>query len=109
MVIDMNEASVRTLEQVRQVVAGTQALEFRRSENDEERYRWIGAVLRRFGYRSLKRRERGLLLVYLQRLVRICSYGAVTKKPALGRFRRITLVLLVGETGFEPATSTSRT
>ena len=38
MVIDMNEAQVRTLEQVRQVVAGTQALEFRRAEDDEGRY-----------------------------------------------------------------------
>lgn len=32
MVIDMDEAQVRTLEQVRQVVTGTQALEFRRAE-----------------------------------------------------------------------------
>lgn len=35
MVIDMNESQVRTLEQVRQVVAGTQALEFRRAEDDQ--------------------------------------------------------------------------
>ena len=48
MVIDMNEAQVRTLEQVRQVVAGTQALEFRRAEDDEGRYGWIEQVLRRF-------------------------------------------------------------
>ena len=38
MVIDMNEAQVCTLEQVRRVVAGTQALEFRRAEDDEGRY-----------------------------------------------------------------------
>ena len=41
MVIDMNEAQVRTLEQLRQVLAGTQALEFRRAEDDEGRYGWI--------------------------------------------------------------------
>ncbi len=68
MVIDMNEAQVRTLEQVCQVVAGTQALEFKRAEDDEGRYGWIGSVLQRFGYRSLKRADRGVLLVYLQRL-----------------------------------------
>ena len=34
MVIDMNEAQVRTLEQVRLVLAGTQDLEFRRAEDD---------------------------------------------------------------------------
>ena len=64
----MNEAQVRTLEQVRQVVAGTQALEFRRTEDDVGRYAWIGSVLRRFEYGRLKRRERGGMLVYLQRL-----------------------------------------
>jgi len=67
MVIDMNEAQVRTLEQVRQVVAGTQALEFRRTEDDAGRYAWIASVLRRFEYGRLKRPDRGTMLVYLQR------------------------------------------
>ena len=51
MVIDMNEAQVRTLEQVRQVVDGMRASEFRRAEDDEGRYGWIEQVLRRFEYR----------------------------------------------------------
>ena len=68
MVIDMNEAQVRTLEHVRQVVSGTQAREFRRAENDEGRYAWIALVLRRFEYGRLKRPDRGVVLVYLQRL-----------------------------------------
>ena len=42
MVIDMNDAQVRTLEQVRQVLEGTQSLEFRRAEDEEGRYAWIG-------------------------------------------------------------------
>jgi transposase InsO family protein len=67
MVIDMNEAQVRTLEQVRQVVAGTQALEFRRTEDDAGRYAWIASVLRRFEYGRLKRPDRGTMLGYLQR------------------------------------------
>jgi transposase InsO family protein len=68
MVIDMNEAQVRTLEQVREVVAGTQALDFRPGGDDAARYAWIGTVLRRFSYRSLKRAQRGVLLQYLQKL-----------------------------------------
>ena len=68
MVIDMNESQVRTLEQVRQVVAGTQAMEFRRSEDDEGRYAWIESVLGRLGYRQLSRLERGSVLAYLQHL-----------------------------------------
>jgi transposase InsO family protein len=68
MVIDMNEAQVRTLQQVRQVLAGTQALEFSRAEDDEGRYAWIEQVLRRLGYRQLGRAERGSVLAYLLRL-----------------------------------------
>ncbi len=45
MVIDMNEAQVRTLEQVRQVLAGTQAMEFQGAADDKGRYAWIGSVL----------------------------------------------------------------
>ncbi len=69
MVIDMNEGQVRTLEQVRQVVAGTQAVEFRRAEDDDEgRYAWVESVLRRFDYRQLSRGERWPVLAYLQHL-----------------------------------------
>ena len=68
MVIDMNEAQVRTVEQVRQVLLGTQALEFRAAQDDAGRYAWIGAVLQRLNYRTLRRCDRGVVLVYLQRL-----------------------------------------
>jgi transposase InsO family protein len=50
------------------VVAGTQALEFRRTEDDAGRYAWIASVLRRFEYGRLKRPDRGTMLGYLQRL-----------------------------------------
>jgi transposase InsO family protein len=68
MVIDMNEAQVRTLEQLRQVLAGTAQLEFRGARDDEGRYAWIEQLLRRFGYRQLGRADRGTVLAYLQRL-----------------------------------------
>ena len=68
MVIDMNEAQVRTVEQVRQVLEGTQQLEFRGAEDDEGRYGWIAAVLKRFDYRQLPRGDRAPVLAYLQRL-----------------------------------------
>jgi hypothetical protein len=67
MVIDMNETQVRTLEQVRQVLAGTQALAFCAAADDAGRYAWIAAVLKRFEYGRLKRRERGVILAYLRR------------------------------------------
>jgi hypothetical protein len=63
-VIDMDEAQVRTLAQVRQVVAGTQAMEFRRAEDDEGRYGWIEQVLRRFEYRQLGRADKGSPILF---------------------------------------------
>jgi transposase InsO family protein len=68
MVIDMNEAQVRTVEQVRQVLEGTHELQFRAAEDDAGRYGWIDAVLRRLDYRRLARSDRGPVLAYLQRL-----------------------------------------
>jgi transposase InsO family protein len=68
MVIDMDEAQVRTLEQVRQVLAGTQELQFRRAQDDKGRYGWIEAVLGRLDYRQLGRADKGAVLAYLQRL-----------------------------------------
>jgi len=107
MVIDMNESQVRTLEQVRQVLAGTTALEFGCSQDDAERYAWIGSVLKRLGYRQLKRADRGVVLAYLQRLSgysraqvtrlvqRWCSGAALVKRyqaPAHAFARKYTAV-----------------
>lgn len=68
MVIDMSEVQVRTVAQVRQVLQGTQELQFCAAEDDAGRYRWIDEVLRRLDYRQLRRADRGVVLVYLQRL-----------------------------------------
>lgn len=94
MVIDMNETQVRTLEQVRQVLQGTQALQFRRPEDDVGRYAWIEALLERFAYRQLPRQERGAVLAYAQRLSGF-SRAQVTRlvsrwvagKPLVKRYR----------------------
>lgn len=68
MVINMNEAQVRTVEQMREVLSGVQALQFCPSGEDAQRYAWIGAVLKRVSYRQLKRAERGVVRAYLQHL-----------------------------------------
>lgn len=105
MVIDMNEVQVRTLEQVRGVLEGTQALQFTPAEDINERYGWIEKVLRRLRYRQLKRCDRGLVLRYLQRfsgfsrphltrLVKRCLAGEILgrryRAPAHAFARRYT-------------------
>ena len=68
MVINMNETQVRTLEEVREVLAGTQSLEMRPVADEAGRYAWIETVHKRFDYRCLKRGERGVVLAYGTRL-----------------------------------------
>ena len=83
MVIDMNEAQVRTLDQVRQVVAGTQALEFRGADDDEGRYAWIEQVLSRFSYRQLGRADKGVVLAYL---LHLSGYSRAQLTRLVGRW-----------------------
>jgi hypothetical protein len=68
MVIDMNEARISTVGQMRQVLAGTQELGFKASADEAGRYEWISAVLKRIGYRHLKRTDRGTVLEYVRHL-----------------------------------------
>ena len=66
--IDMNETRLTTLEQVRSFLAGTVEVGFCATKGGEdERYRHIAAVLSRFGYRQLRRPDKGLILRYLER------------------------------------------
>jgi transposase InsO family protein len=67
MVIDMNEAKLTTLEQVKAFLTGTEAVQFSAHDKDGERYRHIGDVLRRFRYKQLGRADKGLILRYLER------------------------------------------
>ena len=48
MVIDMNKAQVRTLEQAREVLAGTQRLDMRPIADQAGRYALIETALKRF-------------------------------------------------------------
>lgn len=67
MVIDINEDRLVTLPQLRQFLEGTTEVEFQRCGEDEDRYRHIEGVLRRFGYTRRKRADKGLLMRYRMR------------------------------------------
>lgn len=67
MVIDMNETQLKTVAQLRAFLNGTLAVEFQPIGEDSLRYEHIAAVLRRLGYRRLKRPDKGVVLRYLER------------------------------------------
>jgi len=63
----MNDEQLRTLEQVKQFLEGSEALEFR-GLTAEEKYCWIKEVLIRFNYHRLKRDEKGVIRQYMQKV-----------------------------------------
>ena len=66
MVIDMEEARLQTLAQVRAFLDGTTEVAFRVAK--AERHRFIERVLKRFGYARHGRADKGVLLRYLERM-----------------------------------------
>jgi hypothetical protein len=66
MVINMNEERIDTIEQVEQFLGASARIEFSGTGNDSERYGHISRVLKRFDYPRRGKRERGVLLKYLQ-------------------------------------------
>ena len=67
MVTFMNDKQIKTLDDVRDFLKGTAEVEFS-IEDKAERYRWIQATLVRFRYLTLGKKDRGLMLRYLQRV-----------------------------------------
>ena len=68
MVIDMNEARLSTIEQIREFLAGTADVAFTVPSEDVKRRRFIATVLKRFRYFRLSKGPRGVLFSYMQRL-----------------------------------------
>jgi hypothetical protein len=66
MMINMNETKLCTIEQIEQFLSGCTQIEFTKSGDDNERYEHISRVLKRFDYPRQGKREKGLLLKYLQ-------------------------------------------
>ena len=66
----MNETRLCTIEQLEQFLSGCNQIEFTKSGDDGERYEHICRVLNRFDYPRQGKRERGVLLRYLQAISR---------------------------------------
>src|SRR5438876_784085 len=68
MVIDMNEAELETIEQIREFLAGTADVTFSIPTDESTLHSFVAAVLRRFDYCHLCKGSRGVLLAYMRRL-----------------------------------------
>jgi len=66
MVINMEEAKLQTLVQIKAFLDGTSEVAFRVPK--EERNHFIGRVFKRFGYAPQGRADKGILLRYIERM-----------------------------------------
>ena len=68
MVIDMNEARLDTIEQIREFLAGTADVAFTVPPEEAKLRQFVVTVLRRFRYFGRAKGQRGVLFAYMQRL-----------------------------------------
>ncbi len=80
----MNDSQLQTLEQVRQFLEGTNQIEFS-IHAKADRYAFIQRSLIRFGYNSLNKRDKGLLLRFL---AHVSSYSYVQVKRLAACYRK---------------------
>lgn len=77
MMITMDDSQIKTLEQIRSVLASSRELEFK-GAGRVERYGWIEEVLARLDYFRLGKKGKGLVKSYLERMSGI-SRAQVTR------------------------------
>jgi hypothetical protein len=68
MVIDMNEAKLKTIEQIQDFLMGTADVTFSISSEESTLHTFVATVITRFGYFSRRKGQRSVLLAYLRRL-----------------------------------------
>lgn len=78
----MDVSRIRSIAQVRRFLAGTEAVVFKPSADDAQRYAVVTAVVQRLGYRYLPRPERGLVLQFLKV---VSGYGPAQVKRLVAR------------------------
>lgn len=84
MVIDMNEARLETIEQIREFLAGTADVAFSVPTEEAKLREFVATVLRRFHYFRLAKGQRGVLFAYMRRLT---GYSRQHLSRLIGQYR----------------------
>ena len=70
----MNDQNVLSITQLRNFLSGVGAISFsinkRGNRNKQEMYDWVGTVIARFRYFSLKKKEKSLVLKYIEKITK---------------------------------------
>lgn len=98
MVIDMNDARLDTIEQIREFLAGTADVSFSLPTDKTVLYGFVSTVLKRHRYFERTKGQRGVLFAYL---LRLSGYSRQHLTKLIARFRH--------EHSLAPRSSASRT
>lgn len=98
MVIDMNDARLDTIEQIREFLAGTADVTFSLTNDKTVLYGFVSTVLKRHRYFERTKGQRGVLFAYL---LRLSGYSRQHLTKLIARFRH--------EHSLAPRSSASRT
>ena len=60
--------NLRTIEEMAAFLTGSQAIAFAVASTKDERYAFVATILKRFGYKTLKRREKSIVIKFLQKV-----------------------------------------
>jgi len=80
----MNDEQLQTIQQVKQFLEGSEALEFR-GLSAEEKYKWTETVLVRFSYLKLNKAEKGVIRQYIQK---ITGYSRAQVSRLIAEYKR---------------------
>ena len=80
--LNMYDRQLRTLEQVKQFVDGSQGIEFN-GLNLKEKYRWMEEVLKKFKYPRLKKAGKGVIRQYIEK---VTSYSRAQVNRLVWRY-----------------------
>jgi len=83
MIVTLNTQTLSSLKQVRSFLAGTAAVPFA-TPTHQDRYHWIALSLEQFGYRRLRRAERGLIVRFL---CKVTGYSRAQLTRLIGQWR----------------------
>lgn len=102
----MNEERLETIEQIEQFLRASEPIEFSASGDGSERYGHISRELKRFDYARRGKRDRGVLLRYLQHTSGY-SRSQVTRLVSRWQHNRLAEIPLVKRYG-KPAAPFAR-
>src|SRR3989338_9721732 len=95
MTMEMNDDHLVSVAQLKEFVKLQNSAKFKSKSNKKETYEWIGRTLGRFRYRTLKKKDKGIVKKYL---IRMTGYSEGTIDKLIARKKKTGCIVPKGRT-----------